>query len=61
MQATNTKYINTETETFILFKQTETTKTPTPTCKKTPVSNKTNFDNIDPVLLDFLNLELLSA
>lgn len=51
MQATNTKYINTEIGTFILFKQTKTL-----ICKKTPLSNKTNFDNPDPVQLDFLNL-----
>lgn len=56
MQATKTKYINTEIGTFILFKQTKT-----PICKKTPLSNRANFDNPDPVQLDFLNLELLSA
>lgn len=56
MQATNTRYINTETGTFILFKQTKITKNPTPMYKKTPLNNETNFDNPDLVPLDFLKL-----
>lgn len=62
MQATNTKYINTENSDFYLIKINKNKKKNlTPTCDKTPLSNKTNFDNPDPVPLVFLNLELLSA
>lgn len=59
MQATNTKYINRENWDFYLTKINKNKKKNH--TNKTPLSNKTNFDNPDPVPLDFLNLELFSA